>query len=448
VADSLQILIKSIYDATGVKVAEADMKRLLSVTESTGQAAQRAAGGFQSSRREFMMGQRLQGMITQTAGIDNALTRSVDGFERLQFMAQMSNMTMGQMLMKFGPMALGVASLAAAWQYASGRVAETNRQLDEMGMKQIGFVQWLKLGVLGDTSVIKVDAAKMYAKTVKDANADLSVQLQFEERIAGQINLSKQARIETLRQVEAQVEALQTQLQLEKELKKEIYRVYEKTPSGVTETEERIRLLIKRTDEQERNPVTSGMKDGVLTSPEEAQRAKEQQLKDRTELMRLNAQLPQMRIDEEKKRAEQEQKNNEETQKKKDEDASRSEKARLQSIIEDEERLTSEKEKAVLALAELEKKGKTEGEQKLIDLRAKQQIKGMWDKIFEPDKKPERFVPRALDVQTDSLARIGLLVGGQSPMAGDNHAKRGADSLEKMVKDGIIIRNLSRDWVN
>jgi hypothetical protein len=133
-------------------------------------------------------------------------------------MAGASNMTVGSMLAKFGPMAVAVALAAKAFQEAQNQVAGINKQLDAMGMKQIGFVDWLKLGVLGDTSVVQVDPKAMAAKTIRDMNRDLNLQDQLEAKIAANTRLSSAQRLEIATAIKGEIQHRQTLLSLDNQI--------------------------------------------------------------------------------------------------------------------------------------------------------------------------------------------------------------------------------------
>jgi hypothetical protein len=197
----------------GAQQAQAGLRQTGNVAQSVTQQVNQL-----SARREFMMGQRLQGTLTGAMGLDNGLTRTLDGFERLQYMAGASNMTVGSMLAKFGPMAVAVAVAAKAFQEAKDQVAGINQQLDAMGMKQIGFVDWLKLGVLGDTSVVQVDPKAMAAKTIRDMNRDLNLQDQLEAKIAANTKLSSAQRLEIAKAIKDEIQHRQTLLSLENQI--------------------------------------------------------------------------------------------------------------------------------------------------------------------------------------------------------------------------------------
>jgi hypothetical protein len=185
-------------------------------------------GGSRGALATFRRDQRIQNQLLSVAGLGGGpAAQMADRFEYLNFMAGNMNMSVGSMLAKFGPMAVAVALVGKAWNTAQEEVSKINSQLDSMGMKQVGFVDWLKLGVLGDTSVVQVDPTAMYQRTMREATRDFNVQLQFEEAIAKQTDLSKAARVDLLHTIEAQVARVREL----KSLEEEFYRLTRQQPA-------------------------------------------------------------------------------------------------------------------------------------------------------------------------------------------------------------------------
>ena len=175
-----------------------------------------------SARREFMAGQRLQSSITGMLGVNNALTQSIDGFERLGYMAESSGMKIGQFLKTIGPGALAtagaVAGVTAAWRAWNGELDKTNSNLERDGFKKLTGGQFAKWMLLGMGPKMEVDPKAMYAKTVQEANGHLSAQVEFEKQIAKATDLSRSSRVQLLRAIEEQVDRAKELQGLEKEL--------------------------------------------------------------------------------------------------------------------------------------------------------------------------------------------------------------------------------------
>lgn len=442
-------------------------RQLLAVqTQQAVEQLQMAAKGFTGSRREFMMGQRLQGLITGTLGIDSGLTRTLDGFERLQFMAQASNMTVGAMLLKFGPMAVAVASVAAVWKVATGELERTNKTLSDMGLKQIGFLQMLKLGVTGDTSMLKVDGEKAYARAVKASAAELDIAAIASKRIEASGTKSLSAQIEIVRQTRQEVDEKQHLIELQKQLNEEMGKPMPER-GGAPSTSEEIEARITKVGARVRAfkaPVTGESVDdnGVIrsTSLADVQRANEQQARDQIELAKLQREFitAKEREDKESSRAaitdaeavrEAKQKTMRDLRQEEEKDASqraRENENLLQQTISDESAGLKERARAVRDFYALKRAEQiSDAGRQAVDIEERKALDALKAKT---EKAPDKLeLPRALEVQTDQLARIGLLVGGQSPLAGDNQAKRSADALEKITRDGVKIKNPNGDWV-
>jgi hypothetical protein len=187
-------------------------KDIAALTTATRNLSRESVGSF---RREQRIEQSLVGLTGLTGGpVDAALNK----FQYLQFVAGNMNMTIGSMLAKFGPMAGAIALTTLAWERAKTEVSEINSKLSEMGMKQIGFVDFLKLGVLGDTSVVKLDPKAMYARTQREVNGGLSEQVMFEKEIAKTTDLTLVNRRLILREVEGAVKQARELKSLEQQL--------------------------------------------------------------------------------------------------------------------------------------------------------------------------------------------------------------------------------------
>ena len=110
----------------------------------------RASGNM---RREFMAGQRLQGGVTNLLGINNGLTQAIDGFERLQFMAEQSGMSTGKYLGKIAADALttagALAALTIGYQKLSEAASEFNSVAKATGDSNAGNATWWKLFLYG-----------------------------------------------------------------------------------------------------------------------------------------------------------------------------------------------------------------------------------------------------------------------------------------------------------
>ena len=142
-------------------------------------------GGL-SGRREFMAGQRLQSTLTGALGIDNGLTRTIDGFERLNYMAQASNMSIGQFFKTVGPGALATAGavggITMAWSAWGKEADKVNKELIKQGYEAMSAWQWTK-SLFGFGEGNKVDAGNM-AKKIMAEKESLTVQQQLAQFIA------------------------------------------------------------------------------------------------------------------------------------------------------------------------------------------------------------------------------------------------------------------------
>jgi hypothetical protein len=156
----------------GAAQAERQLRTLgRTAADTAKQANAAAAGPVLSARREFMAGQRLQGTVTGMLGINNALTQTVDGFERLGYMAEASGMKMGEFLKRVGPGALSAAAavvtLTMAWNAWNGELAKTNASLEKGGWQKL--TQWQNLKLLfGGNVQMRADPEKMAAKLLKE----------------------------------------------------------------------------------------------------------------------------------------------------------------------------------------------------------------------------------------------------------------------------------------
>mgnify|MGYP003344636832 CR=1 FL=1 len=176
-------------------------------------------GGL-SLRREFVAGQAIQRSITSALGIDNGVTRTLDGFERIKYLADASGMSVGTMLATLGPMAAATASVAYAWKVGSEELDKTNKTLTEMGMKSIGFFEWagLGLGVLKASEVLQVDPYKMAVKTIADMNKGLDETKRLEAAIAGNVNMTRTQRESALTAIRQDIALQQELLNISRQL--------------------------------------------------------------------------------------------------------------------------------------------------------------------------------------------------------------------------------------
>ena len=216
-------LVDIAFQVTGAEAAQTKMGAVaktaegLNKTITTTETSQ--VGGL-SMRREFMAGQRLQSGITSALGIDNGFSRTLDSFERLKYMAEASGVSMGKMLATIGPMAIATVGLVAAWQEGANQLDRTNKTLDDMGMKSIGFFKMMEigLGLVEAESVLEVDPHKMALKTIKEMNADLNETDQLEKAIAANPAMGKAAREKALTAIREEIDEKKKLLATEKEL--------------------------------------------------------------------------------------------------------------------------------------------------------------------------------------------------------------------------------------
>jgi hypothetical protein len=194
-----------------------------------------------------MAGQRLQSSITGMLGVNNALTQSIDGFERIGYMAEASGMKIGQFLKTIGPGALAtagaVAGVTAAWRAWNGELDKTNSNLERDGFKKLTGGQFAKWMLLGMGPKMEVDPKAMYAKTVQEANGHLSAQVEFEKQIAKATDLSRSSRVQLLRAIEEQVDRAKELQGLEKELANLQRKQPDLEPGTVAELDQRMKEL-------------------------------------------------------------------------------------------------------------------------------------------------------------------------------------------------------------
>ena len=156
----------------GAAQAERQLRTLgRTAADTAKQANIAAAGPGLSARREFMAGQWLQGTVTGMLGVNNALTQTVDGFERLGYMAEASGMKMGEFLKRVGPGALSAAAavvtLTMAWSAWNGELAKTNAAVAQGGWKELSQWQNLKL-LFGGNVQMQADPKRMAAKLIAE----------------------------------------------------------------------------------------------------------------------------------------------------------------------------------------------------------------------------------------------------------------------------------------
>jgi hypothetical protein len=165
-----------------------------------------------SARREFMAGQRLQSTITSSLGINNGLTQAIDGFERLNYMAQASNMSLGQFFKTVGPGALATAGavggITMAWSAWNSEISKSNQRLTEMGYKAqtaweftkqlLGFGEGIQ-STSGMTARLmkEVDEPTVASELEKfraaNPRADISVLRTERDRLIAEENLAKES---------------------------------------------------------------------------------------------------------------------------------------------------------------------------------------------------------------------------------------------------------------
>ena len=152
--------IDIVATVSGAAQAERALQSLGRTAQGTARQVTAASTGGLSARREFMAGQRLQGTITGMLGVNNTLTQSIDGFERLGYMAQASGMKTGEFLKTVGPGAVSTAAavlgLTMAWRSWNGEIEKTSTALSKAGFNKQGAWEGTKSILAGSLDAIGI----------------------------------------------------------------------------------------------------------------------------------------------------------------------------------------------------------------------------------------------------------------------------------------------------
>lgn len=148
-----------ITTVTGATQAERQLRQLGQAATTVSRQVNATGTGL-SARREFMAGQRLQGTITGMLGLNNPLTQTIDGFERLGYMAESSGMKLGQFLKTVGPGAAATAAavlgLTLAWRSWNSEIEKTDNTLEKAGFKKRGLWEGTKATLAGSLDAIGI----------------------------------------------------------------------------------------------------------------------------------------------------------------------------------------------------------------------------------------------------------------------------------------------------
>jgi hypothetical protein len=158
-ADPFQIIIDSVYKASGVQLARGDLEKLADLSKQV-QAAIRRLGSEHAKTGElsWRSSNRIRMGLLESLGVHGPLTAANERLEYMQYMADRTGLSVGGMLAKFGPtiaIAAGVSILAKNLNDVADAGA---RAFSEAGLGNQDWIDNLKAGMgLIDAMRFKVE---------------------------------------------------------------------------------------------------------------------------------------------------------------------------------------------------------------------------------------------------------------------------------------------------
>ena len=151
----IKILIDTVFNATGVKLGEQEVAKFVSQIEQAGKKGSQSFDRMTHStyRAQMMMSH----LATGVSGLNSPLTIALNRVEYFNMMADRMGVSVGQLITRFGPMALATLAAAASTKVLADTVSafadKGKEKLDKAGLAARSFWENFAIGV-GITDII------------------------------------------------------------------------------------------------------------------------------------------------------------------------------------------------------------------------------------------------------------------------------------------------------